>query len=63
VTPEDLRKEAEAAERMARVVSYQRDKEWLAAKAAELRRLAERMEARSWEPRPRSEEPISPRRR
>jgi hypothetical protein len=35
---------------MARVVSYRPDKLWLTAKAAELRRLAERMEARSWEP-------------
>ena len=42
---------------MARVVSYQPDKQWLTAKAAELRRLAERMEARSWNPRDRSGEP------
>lgn len=36
---------------MARVVSYRPDKLWLTAKAAELRRLAERMEQRSWDPR------------
>ncbi|HKR88691.1 MAG TPA: hypothetical protein VJS38_11010 [Phenylobacterium sp.] len=36
---------------MARVVSYRPDKLWLTAKAAELRRLAERMESRSWDPR------------
>lgn len=36
---------------MARVVSYQADKAWLTAKAAELRRLAERLEARSHDPR------------
>lgn len=36
---------------MARVVSYQADKVWLTAKAAELRRLAERLEARNREPR------------
>jgi len=51
VTPEQLRKEAAEAEFMARVVSYQTDKAWLTAKAAELRRLAERLEARSRDPR------------
>lgn len=50
VTPDDLRKEAAATELMARVVSYLPDKQWLTAKAVELRRLAERLEARSWEP-------------
>lgn len=40
---------------MARVVSYQPDKLWLTAKAAELRRLAERMEERSWDPRGRGD--------
>jgi hypothetical protein len=50
VSPEDLRKEAAAAEFMAKVVSYLPDKQWLTAKAAELRRLAERIEARSWDP-------------
>jgi hypothetical protein len=44
-----MRKEAASAEFMAGVVSYKPDKQWLTAKAAELRRLAERMEARSWE--------------
>ena len=50
MTPEELRKEANATEFMARLVSYGRDKEWLTAKAAELRRQADRMEERSWEP-------------
>jgi len=56
VTPEQLRKEADAAETLARTVSYNRDKAWLTAKAAELRHQAERLEARSWRPsgRPRS---------
>ena len=44
--PEELRKEANAAEFMARL--YGRDKEWLTAKAAELRHLAERQEQLSW---------------
>jgi hypothetical protein len=48
VTPEELRKEASAAEFLARLVSYGRDKEWLTAKAAELRHQAERQEQRSW---------------
>jgi hypothetical protein len=48
VTPEELRKEAHAAESMARLVSYGRDKEWLTAKAAELRHLADRQEQLSW---------------
>lgn len=51
VTPEQLRKEAAAAEFMARVVSYQPDKERLNARAAELRGQADRLEARSWAPR------------
>jgi len=50
VNPDELRKEAASAEQMARVVSYKPDKLWLTAKAAELRRLAERIEARSWDP-------------
>ena len=50
MTPDELRKEAASAEFMARVVSYRPDKLWLTAKAAELRRLAERMESRSWDP-------------
>jgi hypothetical protein len=59
VTPDELRKEAASAELMARVVSYQPDKQWLTAKAAELRRLAERMEARCWELRDRGCQPSS----
>jgi hypothetical protein len=50
VTPEELRKEASAAEFMARLVSYGRDKEWLVAKAAALRHEADRLEERSWRP-------------
>lgn len=50
MNPDELRKEAASAEQMARVVSYKPDKLWLTAKAAELRRLAERIEARSWDP-------------
>jgi hypothetical protein len=48
VTPEELRKEASAAELMARLMSYGSEKEWLTAKAAELRHLADRLEQRSW---------------
>jgi hypothetical protein len=51
VTPEELRQEADAAELLSRRVSFRPDKEWLHAKAAELRRLADRLEARSWRPR------------
>ncbi len=50
MTPDELRKEAAAAEFMARLVSLRPDREWLSAKAAELRRLADRLEARSWRP-------------
>lgn len=50
MTPEELLKEAAATEQMARLVSYRPDKQWLEAKAAELRRQAERIEARSWNP-------------
>jgi len=46
---------------MARVVSYQADKAWLTAKAAELRRLAERLEARGREARPPDDEAGAPR--
>ncbi len=53
VTPEDLRREAESTERLSRLVSYHPDKAWLNAKAMELRRLADRMESRSWLPRER----------
>jgi hypothetical protein len=51
VTPEELRKEAASAEFMSREMSLLPDKEWLSAKAAELRRLADRLESRSWRPR------------
>ncbi|CAN7455474.1 hypothetical protein LJR219_002988 [Phenylobacterium sp. LjRoot219] len=37
---------------MARVVSYHADKQWLTAKAAELRRLAERLERNREPPAP-----------
>jgi hypothetical protein len=57
VSPEELRKEAASAEFMARLVSYRPDKEWLAAKAAELRRQADRLEARSWDPAERKRRP------
>lgn len=50
MTPQDLRKEADAAEVLARVVSYGRDKEQLIARAAELRLEAERLEGRSFQP-------------
>ncbi|WP_436014136.1 hypothetical protein [Phenylobacterium sp. LjRoot219] len=52
MTPEQLRKEAAEAELMARVVSYHADKQWLTAKAAELRRLAERLERNREPPAP-----------
>lgn len=58
MNPDELRKEAASAEQMARVVSYKPDKLWLTAKAAELRRLAERIEARSWDP-PQDDPPSS----
>jgi len=48
VTPDELRKEARDTELMARMVSYGRDKDWLNAKAAELRHQADLMEQRSW---------------
>lgn len=60
MTPDELRKEAASAEMMARVVSYRPDKLWLTAKAAELRRLAERMEARTWDPRERGDDAGEP---
>ena len=46
-----MRKEASAAESLARFVSYGPDKAWLRAKAEELRRQADRLEERSWAPR------------
>lgn len=45
VTPEDLRKEAAAAEFLAKVVSYAPDKARLTARAAELRAQADAREA------------------
>lgn len=53
MTPEDLRKEAAAAEFLSRIVSFRPDKERLCAKAVELRLMADRLEARSWLPRER----------
>lgn len=50
MTPADLRKEASETEAMARLVSYGRDKQWLMAKAAELRHQADRLESRSFAP-------------
>ena len=57
MTPEQLRQEAESTERLSRIVSYQPDKAWLNAKATELRRLADRLEARSWLPQDRAHDP------
>jgi hypothetical protein len=45
-SPEDLRKQADEAEALARLVSYAADKERLLARAAELRRQADDEEAR-----------------
>jgi hypothetical protein len=50
MTPNELRKEASAAEFMSRVVSYAPDKEWLMARAAFLRQQADLAEQRSWKP-------------
>ena len=47
MTPQQLREEAAKAELMAQLVSLNREKAWLAAKAAELRHQAERLEAQS----------------
>lgn len=47
MTPEQLRAEAEAAERLAEAAERDRDKRWLAAKARELRHQASRLEKRS----------------
>ncbi|MCR5879409.1 hypothetical protein [Phenylobacterium sp. J367] len=44
-TAQELQAEAEEVERMARLVSYRKDKEALLARAAELRRAAERAAA------------------
>lgn len=45
MTPEDLRKQASAAEFLATIVSYAPDKARLTARAAELRAQAEALEA------------------
>lgn len=50
MTPDDLRKEAAAAEFLAKVVSYGRDKERLTARAIELRAQADALEAGAAEP-------------
>jgi len=50
VTPDELRKEAAYAEFLARLVSFHPDQNWLSAKAAELRRQADKLEARAWRP-------------
>lgn len=50
VTPEQLRREADEAETLSRVVSYARDKAWLGDKAAELRRQADLLEQGAWPP-------------
>jgi hypothetical protein len=57
VTPDELRKEAAAAELMAGLVSFSPDKRWLTAKAAELRHQAAKLEARSWSPPDRRDQP------
>lgn len=44
-TPEQLRREADEVESLARVVSYAKDKAELREKAAELRRRADRLDA------------------
>jgi hypothetical protein len=46
VNPDALRKEAAAAEFLAKLVSYGRDKERLTARAAELRAQAEALEGK-----------------
>jgi hypothetical protein len=47
MTPNQLREEAAKAELIARLVSLKREKDWLAAKAAELRHQAERLETKT----------------
>lgn len=53
MTPEELRKQASAAEFLAKIVSYAPDKAKLTARAAELRSQADALEA----PRRRPESP------
>lgn len=43
-TPADMIREAAEAEAMAQLVSYAKDRQWLLAKAAQLRRQAARAE-------------------
>jgi hypothetical protein len=50
-TSQELRDEADASERLASVMSYARDKEWLKDKAKALREQAERQERTSHRPR------------
>lgn len=52
-TPEELRKEADDAEAMARMVSYAPDKRWLLEKAEALRQQADRQERTAHRPRDR----------
>ena len=47
MTPDQLREEAAKAELMAKLVSLNREKDWLSAKAAELRHQAERLEVKA----------------
>ena len=47
MTPNQLREEAAKAELMAKLVSLGREREWLAAKAAELRHQADREELKA----------------
>jgi hypothetical protein len=46
MTPDQLREEAAKAELMAKLVSLQGERAWLAAKAAELRHQADRLEVK-----------------
>ena len=50
MTPNQLRAEADESERLAKSISYQPHKAWLAATARELRRRAARLEQASWLP-------------
>lgn len=47
MTPQQLRDEAAKAELIAQLVSLNQEKAWLAAKAAELRHQADRLEAKT----------------
>lgn len=52
-SPRELREEADASERLASVVSYLRDKQWLLEKARTLRDQADRQEQTARRPRER----------